>query len=60
MRRYTFIFNMLNVICDRNRFVEVGSSHEDSTEYVIVLIFESFAHFKVWEESEEVQCSTVE
>ena len=39
-----------------NRFVEVGSSNEDNTEYVVVLIFDTFEHFKTWEVS-SVVCS---
>ena len=42
--------------CERNRFVEVraSGSHDDCTEYVVVLIFDSFENYKAWTVSEEV------
>jgi len=48
------IFQLLKTVQGfRNRYVEVGSSNEDSTEYVIVLIFDNLEHFKAWEASTE-------
>jgi hypothetical protein len=34
--------------------VEIGASRDDSTEYVVVLIFDTFENFKAWEVSPEV------